>query len=66
MRRSRLVETLGGFFFVYLLVCATGAVGWVMNLLKILGAMNDPMTTMLILRVVGLFAFPLGAILGFL
>lgn len=41
-----------------------GAVGWVMNIVDIAHA--DFVSGMVILRVVGIFMFPLGAVLGYL
>ena len=41
-------------------------VGYIWNIVKIVGAISDPITTMFILRVVGAFAAPLGVILGYL
>lgn len=48
------------------LICVVGAIGWVMNAVKIITAISDPLTRMFILRCVGLFLAPLGAILGFI
>jgi len=54
-----------GFFacFVLTLVCA-GAVGWVWNIVKIMDSAM-PITGMLIVRIIGVFMAPLGAILGY-
>lgn len=41
-------------------------VGYIWNIVKIVGAISDPITTMFVLRVVGAFAAPLGVILGYL
>lgn len=41
-------------------------VGWILNIVKIIGAINDPVTVMLFLRVIGIISFPLGGILGYL
>lgn len=40
--------------------------GWVANIIKVFGAVSDPITGMFILRVVGIFAAPVGAVLGYL
>ena len=42
-----------------------GIVGWVMNLVAIIHTMNLPITGLFIARLVGVFAFPLGGILGY-
>lgn len=46
------------------LICA-GVVGWAMNIIAIVHAVSGPLTTLLIVRIVGIFVFPLGAILGY-
>mgnify|MGYP003443260006 FL=1 len=53
---------------VELLVVAlvlAGVVGWFMNIFDIVAAVSDPITAMFILRCVGIFVAPLGAILGY-
>lgn len=40
--------------------------GWVLNIVAIAGASLDDLTTILILRFVGIFIFPMGAVLGYL
>lgn len=50
------------FFF---LVVIAGVVGWIANIVKLIGLVGGDITTMFVLRVVGIFAAPFGAILGF-
>jgi hypothetical protein len=64
--RSRADDVPLGFVFALLVVVAIGAVGWIWNIVKIVGSIADPITAMLIVRCVGVFLVPLGAILGFL
>ena len=40
--------------------------GWIANIVKLIGLSFDPLTLELILRLVGIFVFPLGAVMGFL
>ena len=40
--------------------------GWIANIVKMFAIVNDGITGMLILRIVGAFAAPLGAVLGYL
>ena len=40
--------------------------GWVANVVKLFGMALDPLTGLAVLRIVGIFLVPLGAILGFL
>lgn len=42
-----------------------GGIGWAWNIIKIIAAVSDPVTGMFILRCVGAFAFPIGAIVGY-
>jgi len=46
-------------------VCVLGVIGWISNIFTLINHINDPITPMAVLRVVGIFAAPLGAILGF-
>lgn len=42
-------------------------IGWVMNLLEIIGSsVSDPVTAAFIFRCVGVVVLPLGAILGYI
>lgn len=43
-----------------------GVGGWVANIYKLVQIISDPVTGMFILRAVGIFVAPLGAILGFI
>lgn len=40
--------------------------GWIANVVKFIGMLGGDVSTMFIARAVGIFAAPLGAILGFL
>jgi hypothetical protein len=40
-------------------------VGWVLNIVHVVHAIGGPFTTKLGVELVGIFAFPLGAILGY-
>ena len=51
---------------VVLVVGVIGLGGYIANIVKLIGLIgNDAITTMFIARCVGIFAFPLGAVLGF-
>lgn len=57
-----------GFTAIELLIAAVvvlGAGGWVANIVKMVGSDFDPITGLLIARVVGIFLAPLGAVLGY-
>lgn len=40
------------------------AVAWVANIVKLVHIVNDPVSGMMILRAIGIFVAPLGALLG--
>lgn len=50
---------------VLIAIVFAGIAGWVMNIIDIVAAVSDPITAMFILRCVGIFVAPLGAILGY-
>lgn len=54
-----------GFELLAVALVLAGVVGWVMNISDIVAAVSDPITAMFILRCVGIFVAPLGAILGY-
>jgi len=39
-------------------------VGWVENIVKLVGSVHDPITLLTVLRIIGIFAAPFGSILG--
>lgn len=63
------MKTLRGFTvveLVFAVIALLGAGGWIWNIVKIAGSDFASITGMLVLRVIGIFVAPLGAILGFL
>ena len=54
-------------FVLYVFVAAFifGVVGWISNLITLIHTTDMQITTMFVLRIVGLFLFPLGAVLGY-
>jgi hypothetical protein len=62
--KKQLGATLTELLIVILFLA--GVWGWVWNIIKIVDAVNDPITLMLVFRAIGVFAAPLGAVLGFL
>jgi hypothetical protein len=49
----------------FLVVLATLG-GWIANIVKLCGSDFDPLTGMVVLRVIGVIVAPLGAVLGYL
>ena len=47
-------------------VAVAGVGGWIWNIVKIFATVADPIGGMFILRCIGIFVAPLGAVLGFL
>lgn len=54
------------FQLVIVIVGLLSAVGWIANIVKVVWALSDPITGMLILRCVGIVFVPLGVVLGFM
>lgn len=46
-------------------VWVAAVVGWIMNIVAIAGSSFDVIGGMLVLRIVGIFVAPLGAVLGY-
>ena len=51
-------------FVVVLSILCIG--GWVANIVKLVGMGIDPITTMLVVRAIGIFVAPLGVVLDFI
>jgi uncharacterized membrane protein YqhA len=52
---------------IILTLFAAGFIGWVMNIIKIVGSIGqNDLTVMFVARCVGVFAAPVGAILGWM
>ena len=49
-----------------IVVAILGFVGWVMNIMTIAGSSFNDLTGLLVLRVVGIFIAPMGAVLGWI
>lgn len=64
MKASTIFSTIGVTAMIAAFVAA--AAGWVMNIMAIFQTVGDPLTAMFILRCVGVFIAPLGAIVGWL
>jgi hypothetical protein len=68
MMRKQLGYTITELVMVLFIVSLTlaGAFGWVWNIVKLVGMDLDPITGLLIVRVVGIFLVPLGCVVGYL
>ena len=54
-----------GFWIVGIAFFILGAIGYIMNISKFMGMLNDPLTMLVIVRGLGIFPFvPVGAIMG--
>lgn len=49
----------------YIAIVSVMAWGWIANIVKLVGIVDHGVTTMFIVRVVGIFVAPVGVILGF-
>jgi len=54
----------GVLLLVWLFVWVLGIVGWIANIVQIVGRIDDPITGLFILKCVGVLAAPLGSVLG--
>lgn len=55
-----------GTWLLLVAVFILGFAGWVMNIMTIAGSSFNDLTGLLILRVVGIFIAPMGAVLGWI
>lgn len=49
----------------YMAILLGLAIGWIMNIVKIVGSMGDAITGFFIARLAGTVVFPLGGVLGY-
>jgi hypothetical protein len=62
---SLLLERDVKFYLFMWIVVIVGLFGWVANIVKLVGMIDGGVTAMFIARIVGVFAAPAGAVLGF-
>lgn len=53
-------------FFLLAIVLLAPLVGWIANIVKLVGSNFDPITGLVVARIIGIFVAPLGAVLGML
>ena len=53
-------------FVIMMTVWALMLYGWIANIVTLWSSFEDPLTAKMIVRLAGIFVFPLGAILGYL
>lgn len=58
------VTSTAGILGVIAFMFAMGA-GWVMNILEIVNQCCEPLTGLMVIRIIGIFVAPLGAVLGY-
>ena len=51
---------------VWCVLAIVGAYGWIMNIVSLVGSNFDPITGLVIARIIGVFVGPLGVVLGFI
>lgn len=61
-----LMKTVMSLGIGWIVVVLALMVGWVMNIVTLVQHANDPVTTMTVLRAVGIFIAPLGGVLGYI
>ena len=50
---------------ILVLIALAGFAGWVLNIVKLIGLLDGGVSAWMIARAVGVFAAPLGALLGY-
>ena len=60
------VTVSGQLALVFVIAALVGAWGWISNIIKLASMDFGGVTGMLVLRAIGVFVAPLGAVLGFL
>jgi hypothetical protein len=58
-------KTAVSLIIFFAVVAVAGIGGWIANIVKLASMTFDPVTGMLVLRAIGVFLAPLGAILGY-
>lgn len=67
MKKLQLGFTLvEGFGLVWLVVILAGIGGWIANIVKLVGMDFASVTGLMVVRAIGIFLAPLGAVMGFL
>jgi len=62
----------GGMILVYIVLVLLVVIGWVLNIIKMIALSKNKegspssVSSLFVLRIVGIFVFPLGGILGFI
>lgn len=59
-----LIELIFTVFFLVIIPAAIG--GWIWNIVKLIAMTFDPITGLLVVRIIGIFVPPVGAIVGYL
>lgn len=59
------VNVLFNALIIWVIVAVLIGVGWVLNIIELSNTSFDPITGLAILRVIGVFLPPLGAVLGY-
>lgn len=63
--RQASTGALIGLILFQLAICIAAIWGYVWNVIKIFGALNEPITAMFVARCFGVVAFPLGVVFDF-
>jgi hypothetical protein len=59
------MRALAALGFAYIALTAAAAIGWVMNIIAIIGSDFANINGLLVARVIGVIVAPLGAVLGY-
>jgi len=53
-----------GIMLFYALIWIVLIIGWIMNIVKIVGGFDLALTGMMVMRIIGVFIAPIGGVLG--
>lgn len=66
LKTRKQTNTFGIWFGIGVIIAILAFIGWVANIIQTIMLMSAPITGTFILKVIGIFAFPLGSLLGWL
>lgn len=62
----RIAPTTSYSAWLVIILLAASTIGWIANVVQLAGSSFDPLTGIVVLRVIGVFVPMLGAVLGYL
>lgn len=63
-RKTHMRSIIAGLAITWLIAAGVLAIGWVMNIITMVHHASDPITTITVVRAIGIFVPPLGGVMG--